>query len=235
MTRLSIPEICDHPSIPDHVLDSVHGELTRIHQWLGNTGAIIAALRRHPAPVRRVLDVGCGRGGVLLAIQRALGTEVIGMDIRVRPVSSLVPVIQADALRTPLPESDVAISVCLAHHLSENEIRELIRNASRSCRRFLLLDLVRHRLPLLLFRAAVAPFVSRLTLLDGVHSIRRSYTPGELRRIVRRALAGTTARYRHTVAPFYVRQMVDIVFDGGNTMLPGVTPWARQYSRYNLP
>lgn len=235
MTRLSSPEICDHPSVPDHVLDDVHSDLTHIHRWLGNTGAIIAALRRHPAPVRRVLDIGCGRGGVLLAIQRALGTEVIGVDLRARSASSLVPVIQADAVCTPLPKSDVAISICLAHHLTETEIRDLIRNAGRSCRRFLLLDLVRHMLPLFLFRIAAAPFVKRLTLLDGIHSIRRSYTPGELRNIVRRALEGTTARFRHTVSPFYVRQMVDIVFDGGNTMSPGGNLRSRQYSRYNLP
>jgi SAM-dependent methyltransferase len=229
--RLCSPEITDDPALPDDVLDGVHRDLTRIHRWLGNTGAIIAALRRDPAPVRRVLDIGCGHGGVLVAIRRALGADVIGVDLRTRADDSPIPVIRADALRSPLPESDVAISLCLAHHLSEPDVGELILNASRSCRRFILLDLVRHSLPLFLFRAAVAPFVGRVTSLDGVHSIRRAYTPKELGVIVRHALRGTTARFRHTVAPFYVRQMVDITFYDGKTMWPGVRPRSRQKSR----
>jgi len=48
----------------------------------------------------------------------------------------------------------------------------LIRNVGRSCRRFILLDLVRHRLPLALFRLFVAPLASPIVAIDGRISIR---------------------------------------------------------------
>jgi hypothetical protein len=48
---------------------------------------------------------------------------------------------------------------------------------------------------------------------DGCRSIRRAYTPGELVTLVSGALQGTRAVFRHSVAPLYMRQMVDIRYD----------------------
>ena len=45
---------------------------------------------------------------------------------------------------------------------------------------------------------------------NGATSIKRSYTPGEMRRMLDDAVKGTDARVVHTVAPFYIRQVVDI-------------------------
>ena len=39
-----------------------------------------------------------------------------------------------------LPPADIALSVCLVHHLSEADVINLIRNASKSCRRLILLE-----------------------------------------------------------------------------------------------
>jgi hypothetical protein len=75
---------------------------------------------------------------------------------------------------------------------------------------FIVLDLVRHRLPLALFRTFVYPFLGSLNAKDGVTSIRRSYTPQEMRCVVDTALDGSGADVRHTVAPFCIRQVVDI-------------------------
>jgi hypothetical protein len=88
----------------------------------------------------------------------------------------------------------------------------MIRNVGRSCRRFIILDIVRSAVPLTLFRIFIAPFVSRITAADGQTSIRRAYTPDELHALVKDALAGTSANFRHTVAPFGVRQAVDISY-----------------------
>ena len=98
----------------------------------------------------------------------------------------------------------------MAHHLSGANLVRLIRNVSRSCRRFIVLDLVRHRLPLALFRSFVCPFLGSLNAKDGATSIRRSYTPQEMRCVVDTALDGSGGEVRHTVAPFYIRQVVDI-------------------------
>jgi hypothetical protein len=120
--------------------------------------------------------------------------------------------VKADAVRDRLPDADVAVCVHTTHHLTEAELVGLIRNVGRSCRRLLILDLVRHQLPLALFQLFVAPFVSRLNVVDGVRSVRRSFTPGEFAALTRRALEGTGATFRHRVAPFYIRQVLDIEY-----------------------
>jgi hypothetical protein len=100
----------------------------------------------------------------------------------------------------------------LSHHLSTLDLIRLIRNAGQYCRRFILLDLVRHQLPLALFRLFVAPLVCEIDAEDGRRSIRRSYTPTELRSITIAALAGSTGTFRASVAPLFVRQVVDISY-----------------------
>ncbi|HLI85103.1 MAG TPA: hypothetical protein VKV17_14375 [Bryobacteraceae bacterium] len=95
-------------------------------------------------------------------------------------------------------------------HLSTEELAGLIRNVGHSCRRFLILDAVRHWIPHLLFRSFIAPLVNPINAHDGVLSLERAFTPPELRRAVADALDGSPARFRHAVAPLYIRQIVDI-------------------------
>jgi hypothetical protein len=100
----------------------------------------------------------------------------------------------------------------LGHHLREPDLVRLIRNVGRSCRRFILLDLIRHPLPLALFRMFLAPVICPIDAEDGQRSIRRSYTPDELRDLTTRALAGTNARFRLSVSPLRLRQVLDISY-----------------------
>jgi SAM-dependent methyltransferase len=215
MHRESGIEIMDREDLPEELLARIHRDLDRIHRLLGNTAVLVSALRRDPIPVRRVLDVGCGYGGVLREVRRRMGVEVIGVDLR-PPKSRSVsfPILRADAATDPLPEADVAISALLAHHLSADELIAVIRNVGRTCRRFVILDLVRSRLPLFLFQVFMAPFVSPVNRADGCLSIRRAFKPDELTGLVRKALAGTGGTFRHSVAPFYVRQVIDIDYRG---------------------
>lgn len=207
MVRACEPELLDGDGVPQEMAARAYRDLTRLHRVLGDTAALARAIRRDPLPVRVVLDIGCGHGGVAADLQRRAGVEVIGVDLR-PPPNAPVPVVRADAVRDRLPRADVAYSLCMAHHLEEEEIVAMIRNVGRSCRRFLIADLVRHPLPLALFRTFVTPFFSRLAVVDGIASIRRSYTPDELARIAGRA----GSRYRHTVSPIYARQTLDIVY-----------------------
>jgi SAM-dependent methyltransferase len=206
-------EILDADGLPDELVECVYRDLARIHWWLGDTQFMIRAIRGDPMPVCRILDVGCGTGSVVENVRRKLGVEAIGVDLKARSsISSAVRIFEADAIRDSLPPADVAFSMHLAHHLLEDDLVNLIRNVGRSCRRFILLDLVRHRLPLSLFRLFVAPFVCRIAVLDGQKSIRRSYTPAELRRIAASALAGSSSSFRHSVAPLYIRQVIDVSY-----------------------
>jgi len=197
------------PSTSSSALTGTWREFT----GFGDTRAILTAVKRDPHPVRRILDIGCARGGVLRQMQSQLEAEVVGVDLHPPGDSSHeIPIVQADATRDRLPEADVAFSMYLGHHLAPADLIALIRNVGRSCRRFLLLDLVRHPLPLALFRVFVAPLVSPIVVADGGLSIRRSYTPPELAALAREAVGGSAGRFRHSVAPFYIRQVLDISY-----------------------
>jgi SAM-dependent methyltransferase len=212
VVRKNESEILDQDGVPEELVERAYRDLARIHHWLGDTRFIVNAIRRDPLPVHRILDVGCGTGLVLEEIAHRLGVEVVGAEISPHPsIAAPVPIVKADAVRDPLPSAEIAFSMCLGHHLSEDDLVGLIRNVGRFCRRFILLDLVRHPLPLALFRLFVAPLVCRIGAEDGQRSIRRSYTPLELRRIGSSALAGAGV-FRLSVAPFYVRQVMDISY-----------------------
>lgn len=210
MPRSHAAELLDDPTLPADVVAAAYRDLDRVQRWLGNHGAILRRLRRGPGPLRRVLDLGCGQGALLARLQRDLGVDVVGVDLRKPPAGATVPIVQADAVHEALPAADVALAVCLVHHLPPAQVVQLIANVARSCRRLIVLDLVRHRLPLALFRTFVAPWLHRINAADGATSIERAYTPGELRLLVDEAVRGTNARVLHQVAPLRIRQVVDI-------------------------
>ena len=211
MDRIIDLEILERPGVPDELISRAYNQLTWIHRLLGDTAAVVAALENDPLPVRRILDIGCAEGGVLQQIRKKLAVDVIGVDIR-RPAGLDLPfpIWVADAVHEPLPEADVAFSMYVGHHLSDEEITKLIRNVGRFCRRFILLDLIRHPLPLCLFRVFVAPLVCPIVTADGATSIRRSYTGLELKQLVAKALDGSAGTYRYSVGPLYMRQIIDI-------------------------
>ena len=134
-------------------------------------------------------------------------------DLNLRPAPfGPVQILKGNAAVDPLPQADVALAVCVVHHLSEAEVVSLIRNVSKSCRRLIILDLVRHWIPLTLFRVFVAPFLHPINATDGLTSVKRAYTPRELRSLVDEAVRSSNARVEHIVAPFYIRQILDIEF-----------------------
>ena len=59
-----------------------------------------------------------------------------------------------------------------------------------------------------LFRVFVAPFFSRVAVVDGIASVRRAYTPPELADVVH----STGVRFHHSVAPGYTSQTFDITY-----------------------
>lgn len=200
----------DSPEINGPVLETFHRDLIFVNRALGTFPTIERFLRRSDPPVRSVLDIGCGSGALLDYLQRSMNVEVIGVDLKPWPMLK-VPVVAANAVTDLLPEADAAVTTLMAHHLTPEENIALIRNVSRSCRRFVIHDLIRHRVPMMGF-AFIAPFIGREARVDGWQSIRRAFTPRELSDLVRTAIAGTRATFTQDVSPFLSRQVIDIRF-----------------------
>jgi 2-polyprenyl-3-methyl-5-hydroxy-6-metoxy-1,4-benzoquinol methylase len=201
----------DSPDVKGPVLDQFHRDLNFVNKCLGTFPTIERFVRNDDQPVRRILDIGCGGGALLEYLQRRLKVEVIGVDKK-PPEKADVPIIAADAVTESLPEADIAVCSLTAHHLTPEQNIELIRNVSRSCRRFIIQDLIRHPLPLVLFTVFLCPLIGREAAVDGRQSIRRAFTPEEFAELVRTATAGTNATFTTDISPFLSRQIIDIRF-----------------------
>ncbi len=208
MQRSLEPELMDFVEASSDVLDKFHRDLARVHRLLGSFPTIERFLRANPRPVRRVLDIGCGGGALLAYLRHRMGVEVVGVDPNPGHTAD-VPMLRLDAVRSSLPEADVAVSSLVAHHLTPEENVQLIRNVGRSCPRFVILDLIRHRLPLVLFTLFICPLIGHEAAADGRQSIRRAFTPEEFGALVREAL-GEGAKFSIDVPRFLSRQVVDI-------------------------
>jgi SAM-dependent methyltransferase len=203
------PELMDSPDITLATLEQFHRDLKRVHSLLGTFATVKRFLQRDTKPVSHVLDVGCGGGTLLKYLRRSMDVQITGVD-RVPPPGLDFPFVTADACIDTLPPADVAVSTMMAHHLTPAENVALIRNVGRSCRRFLILDLVRHPLPLTLFSVFVCPLIGHEAGADGRQSIRRAFTPAEFSELVTGALTGTKGRFSMDVSFFRSRQIIDI-------------------------
>ena len=153
-----------------------------------------------------ILDVGAGSASVARELERrlerhGLKARVIATDLQWRHLAvgrtrggREFPAAAADVFSLPFPERSVdwVVSTLLVHHFSPEENVRLLRELARVARRgVLLLDLQRHRLPLLFISlAGRMAFKSRVSVEDGTASIRQAYTREEAQAFASRAIPG---------------------------------------------
>ncbi len=189
--RATDPEALDLGVAPEEALRSL-ADIRFVNRWLGNRArfmsAVLPYLRASPRP--RLLDVGCGSGDVPVALRRALGggLAAVGADIKLLHLEAaprdLLRVV-ADARRLPFAPLtfDVVTASLFLHHFEEAELPDLLRSLYALAGRALVVnDLRRARVPYA-FGRAVFPllFQSRVSVDDGLVSIRRSFREPELR------------------------------------------------------
>ena len=225
ITRVEQLELLDLGRGSDRDVAQNLAEMQRINDVLGGT----RALTRHLYPSllagsderQTVIDLGAGGAGIPRRLQawaarQSIPLRVVGVDHSARILAaarqgSPVTLLRADALCLPLAPGavDWVISTLFLHHFPPDAVVALLHNAHRLARRGLVMsDLVRGWLPYLAFHAAAPLFAHNyLTRQDGALSIRRAYTPEELRALAERA--GLRGAKVHVHFPWRMTLVVD--------------------------
>lgn len=195
-------------------------DLRRLNRWLGGTAAsrqeLAGLIHRLGLKDLTLLDVGTGSADLPLALaawagRRGVRLRAIGIDCKLEHLAVArgvtggrgprVEIACADALRLPFRDGavDVVHSSLFMHHFRPPALAALLREAARVARRALIMnDLVRDPLLFALLRwPGRLVMRSPITRHDALASVRRAYTPAELREIARGAgLEGSTVRRR---------------------------------------
>jgi ubiquinone/menaquinone biosynthesis C-methylase UbiE len=201
--RATDPESLDEGVPEDEALKSLR-DLRRVNRWLGGRRAIAAACRPFLRPGARLLDVGCGSADLpaWLAGRDPRPGLVVGLDLKwlhVRQAPAVVRAVVGDVRALPFPplSFDVVTASLFLHHFDEGEAPDVLRRLFALARGALVVnDLHRAQVPWL-FGRAVFPFAfeSRVSVEDGLLSIRRAFRPRELRQAFERAgLPGVRVR-----------------------------------------
>jgi 2-polyprenyl-3-methyl-5-hydroxy-6-metoxy-1,4-benzoquinol methylase len=192
------------------LLERTYAQFPLVNRIVSGWRHVYVTLIRPALPRNRsgtILDIGCGGGDItrmLLRWARADGfdVKVLGIDpdaraniFAVRAAANAgIPAEHLEfrrALSSELVASgerfDIVISNHVLHHLGPVEFPEVLSD-TESLTGILAIhsDIRRRRSALLLFGLATLPLAgSSFIRRDGLTSIRRSYTPDELRRKVR--------------------------------------------------
>lgn len=208
-------ELLDHPDAdPGIVRESLH-HIARSNRWFGGWWAVRHGLARLLDGVPRgssvtLLDIGTGMGDMPMtaarwAARRGITLRPAGLE-RHRTAAALataqgVPTLLGCAGALPIASGsvDLVLASQLVHHLAPEAIVAFAREASRIARRGVIIaDLRRSALAQAGFWAG-----SRLlgfdgaTRADGMTSIRRGFSVGELGALLARA--GVAAQVERTL------------------------------------
>ncbi len=196
MQRVNTQEILDSDACPPVEVEASLRDLCRINRWFGGVATTRSLIERVTSAtgLRRftVLEVAAGFGEVSKIAGRQLAQKGITLDVTDldRVQTHLLRgnrAVVADAVALPFQDSSFDLVSCslFAHHLEPDELARFTREALRVSRCAVLInDLVRHPLHVALVYAGFPLMRSYVSRLDGVASVRRAYTPDEMRRIL---------------------------------------------------
>jgi SAM-dependent methyltransferase len=206
-------ELLDSPESCDEAVRQSLANIARANRWFGGTWAVRWALRRAlpgiaPETELLLLDVGAGAGDLALdaeRVARASGHALRALCLDRHHTAALMaavnrlPALEGDAGQLPFRSHSVDIVVLsqLLHHFNADSAAQVLREAARVARRYVLVaDLRRSAVAALAFRfgARMLGF-DRITAADGLTSIQRGFHPAEIASLLARAgLAATVHR-----------------------------------------
>jgi len=187
--RATEPESLDLGVPEAEALKSLR-DLRRVNRWLGGRRSLLAAIEPFLRDGGRMLDVGCGSADLPgEVVSRSSGrVKAIGVDIKLlhlRQAPASVRGVVADVRALPFaPRSfDVVTASLFLHHFDGPEVAVVLATLFRLSRRALVINDLHRALVPWCFARSVFPFVfeSRVSVEDGLLSIRRAFRPEELR------------------------------------------------------
>lgn len=224
--RIFAPLVCPRVEAPE-LLDMGYGtlehvqanlaEMWRINRFLGGTNALNRHLypRLLAHPNTTLLDLGTGSAHIPVMISRwarakQINLQIFAVDWAARNLAVAqttshsypeIHLLQTDASHLPFSRDsvDFVISSLFLHHFAPDQVISLLASAFQSVRCALIMtDLVRGWLPYFGFKLIQPIFAHQfLTRHDGALSIRRAYTPVELRELADAAGLKTARVHAH--------------------------------------
>lgn len=199
MQRVNSEEVLDSDLCPPLEAQTSLRDLCRINRWFGGVSTTRCLIERVGSATGQkhfsMLEVASGLGEVPREAARKLARK--GITVEITDLDRVASHLQhghsalvADALALPFRDGSFDLVSCslFAHHLDPAQLAAFAAEASRVSRRAVLInDLIRHPLHLLLVYAGFALMRSRVSRQDGVASVRRAYTPEEMREILSNA------------------------------------------------
>jgi coenzyme Q-binding protein COQ10 len=198
-------EYLDDPACDPRIRARSLGDVARANRWFGGTRAAIAELRDALRAVRgrnrraTLLDVGTGLGDIPARL-RATATETPVTTIGLDAAPSLVAAsrervdyaVCGDALALPVADDgvDVVLASQLLHHFEHADAVRVVQELDRVAReRVIVSDLRRSPVAAAgLWLASFPMRFHRVSRHDGVVSVMRGFTPGELAELVHEAV-----------------------------------------------
>jgi len=196
-------ELLDGP-LPRRDRDAALADIDRLSTWFGGHALTIRAVRRllraaapHTSPPI-VVDVGGGRGDLARRLARAvrrggprvrvvlLDRDLEALALAGEPCRAFPEILRVCADATALPFRDEGVDVTTAslvlHHLPpEAAVASLAAMRAAARLGVVVNDLLRTWPVWLLVLAGTRLFARRVSRHDGPLSVRRAYSPGELR------------------------------------------------------
>jgi SAM-dependent methyltransferase len=197
-------EILDAPDLDPHLGRRSLRDVALANTLFGGAGAVvgeISAMLPHLPHHATLLDVGTGLGDIpararVVARRAGITLDTVGLEaaewvaIACRPQTEMAVV--GSALALPFADASIDIVTCsqVLHHFFDDDARQLVRELDRVARRRVIISEIRRT------RVAAAGIWAASFLLgfhpvsrhDGVVSVMRGFTTGELRDAVRTAI-----------------------------------------------
>jgi ubiquinone/menaquinone biosynthesis C-methylase UbiE len=229
-SRVRGAELMDEPGVDPAELTRSLRDLRAVNLWLGGRWVVLRHLggmiARLGAPGCTVLDAGTGSADLPLALARwgrarGIRVRVTATDFHPGTVEEArrhaagdpdVRVEPADALALPYADGAFDFSLCSTalHHFSDADAVRVLRELDRVARRGVVVSDFRRSPGALVGVRLLAETVWRrhpVTRHDAPLSIRRAFTPAELRALAEEA--GVREARIHTHLPFRVALVVD--------------------------